>query len=85
MTVRRKALITERAYAVLLENKRGDLKWHVRRPQPGMVELEIDSTTYDQMLKAREEWNLATISDVIIEAYKRGPGTGGTLGSEAMT
>lgn len=85
MTLRRKALITERAYAVLTELKQGERKWEVLRPQTGLVELELESAVYDGLLAKREEWNLGTISDVIIHAYKLGPGKAdGTLGSESI-
>lgn len=84
MTVQRTLTITEAAYAVLVEMKRGDAKWSVQRPEPGIVALQIDSETYDKLLAKREEVNLATLSDVIIYGYKLGPGAG-TLGSEPTT
>lgn len=83
MTVRRRLLITEGAYAVLTELKRGGAHWHVRRPQPGKVELEVDSASYDALLARMKEWNLATFSDVIVESYKRAEP--GALGGEPVT
>lgn len=82
MPLRRNLVITEAAYAVLREMKRGDLAWQVTRTPTGMVQIEVEGEVYDKLLGQREEWNLATLSDVIIHGYKNA--TGGALGSEPL-
>lgn len=72
--LKRNALVTEAAYAVLQEIKRGDAKWEVKRPKPGMVQLELDSDNYDGLVAICRKEDLSTISEAIIHLYKQGHG-----------
>jgi uncharacterized Ntn-hydrolase superfamily protein len=65
------ARITQAAYAVLSELKRGDNRWDYERHENGDVTVDIEPDNMQRLEQVQKEEGLATISQVIVFLYKQ--------------
>jgi hypothetical protein len=65
------ARITQAAYAVLSELKRGDHRWDYESHENGDVTVDIDPDNMRRLEQIQNEEGLTTISQVIVFLYKQ--------------
>lgn len=65
------ARITQAAYAVLTELKRGDNRWDYESHENGDVTVDIEPDNMRELERVQKEEGLATVSEVIVFLYKQ--------------